>query len=67
MTKKRKKEKLDVHPELPNFDIHINSFGQIVRSHDIDQINAFLNKNLKDKKIDKLPNDEQTPDDTNEI
>jgi hypothetical protein len=45
------KEVLHVHPELKGFEIEINSFGEIVSNFDIDTINAFLNKNVADKKL----------------
>lgn len=51
-----------VHPELSGFNITINSFGELQTSFEIDKINQFLNKNVKDKKfkgrddIDGVPN-----------
>ena len=44
-------EKPRVHKELEGFDIKINSFGEITTSFDMDKINAFLNKNVDDKKL----------------
>jgi hypothetical protein len=44
-------EKPRVHKDLQGFDIRINSFGEIVSSIDIEKINAFLNKNVDDKKL----------------
>ena len=44
-------EKPRVHKDLEGFDITINSFGEIKTSFDIDKINAFLNKNVDDKKL----------------
>lgn len=40
-----------VHKDLEGFDIQINSFGEISTSFDMDRINAFLNKNVDDKKL----------------
>lgn len=40
-----------VHKELEGFDIRINSFGEITSSFDMDKINAFLNRNVEDKKL----------------
>lgn len=40
-----------VHPDLEGFNITINSFGELQTSFDIDKINQFLNKNVKDKKF----------------
>ena len=56
-TGKKKKEtgrkKPKVNRELEGFEISINSFGEISSSIDIDKINSFLNRNLKDKKLNK--------------
>lgn len=48
--KPRKKPANDT--ELKNIDIRINEFGQVVRNIDVDKINAFLDKNVPDKKLD---------------
>ncbi|MCS6821577.1 MAG: hypothetical protein NZ551_06885 [Microscillaceae bacterium] len=53
--KKKDNKKPRVNPELQGFDIYVNSFGEIVSNYDIDQINAFLNRNVKDKKLKNLP------------
>lgn len=50
-TPKEPKEKLHVHPELEGFEININHLGEITSTYDIDKINAFLNKNVADKKL----------------
>lgn len=56
-TGKKKKEtgrkKPRVNRELEGFEISINSFGEISSNIDIDKINKFLNRNLKDKKLNK--------------
>lgn len=54
MAKKDKKDekKPSVHKDLEGFDIKINSFGEIIRSHDIDDLNKFLDDNVEDKKLD---------------
>lgn len=49
--KKDEKKKPNVHSELEGMDIQINSFGEISSNIDIDKINAFLNKNVDDKKL----------------
>lgn len=49
--KEKKVEKPRVHKDLAGFDIEINSFGEIRTSYDIDKINAFLNRNVDDKKL----------------
>jgi hypothetical protein len=57
MPKKKKKEiensakKPKVNPELEGFDITINSFGEIMPTHNIDKLNEFLNKHIDDKKL----------------
>ena len=52
MTKKKKKEEEPrVHDELKGFKMEINSFGEISSNLPIEAINAFLNKNVEDKKL----------------
>mgnify|MGYP006429706183 CR=1 FL=1 len=54
--KNKKKDKKDsqspkVHSELDGFNIEVNSFGEIVSTHKIDELRAFLDKNVVDKKL----------------
>lgn len=56
--KNKKKEKTEnpsikVRESIHNFDIQINSFGEIVSNYDVDKINEFLNDNVQDKKLKK--------------
>ncbi|WP_422361340.1 hypothetical protein [Reichenbachiella sp.] len=51
MSKKDKKKKPNVNPELEGFEVNINSFGEIKSSLKIDELNQFLNKNVEDKKL----------------
>ena len=56
MTRKKvnkisKKEVPEENKNLPGFDIQINSFGEVQSTYDIDEVNAFLNDNLSDKKL----------------
>ena len=51
MKKKKEERKAKVHKDLQGFDVSINSFGEINRSFDIDKLNTFLSKNVKDKKL----------------
>ena len=56
MTRKKdkkpiKKEVTEENKNLPGFDIRINSFGEVQSTYDIDEVNAFLNKNLEDNKL----------------
>ncbi|GAA5033709.1 hypothetical protein GCM10011506_26340 [Marivirga lumbricoides] len=47
----KKKQEPTVNPELKGFDVKIDTFGEIKTSFDIDRINAFLNKEVEDKKL----------------
>ena len=44
---------------LKGFNIKVNEFGEIVTSHKIDQINEFLDENVKDKKLEQSPTFEE--------
>lgn len=58
MPKKMKKEgDPEVHEALKGFDIKINKLGEIKGNYDIDQLNAFLNKEIDDKKLTHLSDD----------
>ncbi|NJO02108.1 MAG: hypothetical protein HC880_10795 [Bacteroidia bacterium] len=46
-----KKSSVRVSDKLQDFDIHINTFGEIISNYDVDKINEFLNKNVEDKKL----------------
>jgi hypothetical protein len=50
-TPKPKQELPRVHPDLAGFNIEINSLGEIKTNYDLDKLNLFLNKNVKDKKF----------------
>ncbi|GCC52544.1 hypothetical protein SanaruYs_27810 [Chryseotalea sanaruensis] len=49
--KSSSKKKPKVHKELEGFEMSINSFGEINSSLDIEKLNAFLDKNVDDKKL----------------
>ncbi len=55
MPRKKKTDGVDSKPkvskELEGLNIKVNTFGEIKTNYDIDKINAFLNKNLDDKKL----------------
>ncbi|NRB62922.1 MAG: hypothetical protein HRU40_07845 [Saprospiraceae bacterium] len=52
MAKNKKKVKsAGVHEDLSGFHIRINEFGEIVSSKQVDELNAFLNENVADKKL----------------
>ena len=48
---KKKKEKPEVHRDLEGFELKINEFGEIISSLNIESLNEFLDKNVKDKKL----------------
>ncbi len=53
--KKKSKKKEDiakVNPELQGLDIRFNKFGQLISSVSLDELNGFLNKNVKDRKLE---------------
>jgi len=37
--------------DINGFNIKINEFGEVVCTHDMDDINTFLDKNVVDKKL----------------
>ena len=41
-----------VHKDLQGLDITINQFGEIKANMNIEKINAFLDKNVEDKKLE---------------
>lgn len=52
MAKKKQKDKdPSVHGELEGFNININEFGEIITNFDVEQLNAFLDENVDDKKL----------------
>jgi hypothetical protein len=56
---KQEEERAQVNPELEGFEVKIDSFGEIKSNLDIEKINEFLNRNLYDKKLKNLPNEEE--------
>ena len=50
-SKKRKEKRAKVHQDLQGFDVKVNRFGELTSSVDVDRLNAFLNKNVEDKKL----------------
>jgi len=48
---KKKKDKAKVNPELDGLDLRFNSFGQMISTVSLDELNGFLNRNVKDKKL----------------
>jgi len=63
--KKPVKGKPKVNPDLEGLEIKVNEFGEIIGDYDIDKVNEFLDKNVKDKKLkDKKKNKEKTIDES---
>ena len=59
MAKKTTKKKAPkVHDELKGFNININEFGEIQTNLNVEKLNDFLNKNVDDKKLRGLEDDE---------
>jgi len=54
-----KKARPSFHERLSGFDIRINPFGEMESTYEIDQLNQFLNEEVKDKKIDEARKDEE--------
>lgn len=48
---KKETKKPTVNKELKGFDITVNNFGEINSTFDLDKLNAFLDKNVEDKKL----------------
>lgn len=45
------KEKNNARQEIQGFNIKINEFGEVICTHDMNDINQFLDKNVEDKKL----------------
>jgi hypothetical protein len=58
--KKNETKSIKVRDSIKDFDIQINSFGEIVTNYDVDKINEFLNENIQDKKLSSLPTNTTT-------
>lgn len=56
--KKKDPKKPKVHKDLDGFDVSVNKFGEIQTPFDLDKLNDFLNKNVDDKKLRNLKEDE---------
>jgi hypothetical protein len=50
-----------VHKDLAGFEISVSPTGQVISTHTRDQLNTFLNKYVKDKKL--TPEQKRTQDD----
>ncbi|MEP7320327.1 MAG: hypothetical protein ABI761_00355 [Saprospiraceae bacterium] len=52
---KKNKSPHKVHKEIKGFDIKVNQFGELKSNLNIDDINAFLNKHVQDKRVKDEP------------
>ena len=43
-----------VHHDLEGFDVKIDKFGELTSNINVDALNAFLDKNVNDKKLHNL-------------
>ena len=70
--KKKKSDpdkKARVHKELEGFEIKINPLGEITSTYTIEEVNQFLNRHVRDKKLvnrdgqfgEKIEEDEEFP------
>ncbi len=53
MSETRSTTQPNVNPELKGFQIKINEFGQMEQTRTLDNLNAFLNAAVNDKKLKK--------------
>ena len=51
MKDKSKNKKAKVHKDLEGLNVEINALGEVSSNIEIDKINEFLNKTVKDKKL----------------
>lgn len=60
MEKKSGKKKAPrVNPELHGLDLKLNKFGKLVSTVSLDELNGFLNKHVKDRKLEEKFDSEQ--------
>ena len=64
--KKPQKGKPQVHDELEGFEVQVNEFGQITSNRSPEELNKFLDKNVDDKKLRGLDDDDEEYLDENE-
>jgi hypothetical protein len=61
-----REDKPAFHEGLKGFDIRVNTFGEMESTFEIDKLNAFLNKEVPDKKLGKKTDEEEREDEENE-
>jgi hypothetical protein len=45
-------EQAKLHPDLQGFNISLDPFGRVETNMNLDNVNSFLNRNLRDRKLD---------------
>lgn len=50
--KESEEEQAKLHPDLQGFNISLDPFGRVETNMNLDNINSFLNRNLRDRKLD---------------
>lgn len=50
--KKEGEEEPKLHPDLQGFNISLDPFGRVSTNMNLENVNAFLNENLKDRKLE---------------
>jgi hypothetical protein len=45
-------EQAKLHPDLQGFNISLDPFGRVETNMNLENINSFLNRNLRDRKLD---------------
>lgn len=50
--KHKKEEESKVNPELKGLDIRVNELGEIEANISIEKLNDFLDRNVKDRKLE---------------
>ncbi len=53
------KSKTIFHEELKGFDLKVNPFGEMESTFSIDKLNAFLDKQVDDKKLNQGSGEEE--------
>ncbi|QOI96553.1 MAG: hypothetical protein HRU69_03195 [Flammeovirgaceae bacterium] len=48
---KKAPKKPRVHKDLEGFELSVDQFGELKSNMDIEKLNAFLDKNVEDKKL----------------
>ncbi|GEM_PF-4751564 len=60
LTKKGKEENPTVHEELKGLSVKVDEEGKFVLSKDLDEINEFLTRHVKDRKLAHIQEEGET-------